>query len=226
MNGWLASGIYTETGKSFFNYVRKIIDTAKETKPQKIAVIGAAWCTIPQELAQLDFVNSIDVIDIDGAVFQIAEKEFLQQPLSQKINPITQSARGWLYDMQKKWVVYDMIIVDVYNGISLPDEVVTQEFFAALHNVSKTIVMNIITDVWFESDFSQSLFASMQQVLPSWYRTDANYSTWKVWEIANFIMTDYVFVWYEKLPTSKTPVIFTDDKNIADEKRVDMMFAK
>ncbi len=95
----------------------------------------------------MDFVQHIDVVDIDPAVFEIAEKEFLQKPLSAKITPIPQSARGWLYDAQKSNKKYDLIVVDVYNGISLPDEVLTQEFFAALQQVSDTVMMNIITDV-------------------------------------------------------------------------------
>jgi spermidine synthase len=56
---------------------------------------------LPQELAKLPFVEKIDVIDIDGDVFPIAVEDFLQEDLDEKITPIVQSARGWIYEQQK-----------------------------------------------------------------------------------------------------------------------------
>jgi spermidine synthase len=47
----------------------------------------------------LDFIEKIDVIDIDARVFPIATEYFLQESLHPKITPIVQSARGWIYDM-------------------------------------------------------------------------------------------------------------------------------
>jgi hypothetical protein len=56
---------------------------------------------LPQELASRDFIEHIDLIDIDPRVFPVAEEEFLQEKLNEKITPIVQSARGWIYDQIK-----------------------------------------------------------------------------------------------------------------------------
>jgi hypothetical protein len=56
---------------------------------------------LPQELASRDFIKHIDLIDIDPRVFPVAEEEFLQEKLNEKITPIAQSARGWIYDQIK-----------------------------------------------------------------------------------------------------------------------------
>lgn len=226
MNGGMASGIYTDTWKSLFPYIRQMVEVIQEKKPATIAVIWAAWCTLPQEIAWLDFVQHIDVVDIDPAVFAIAEKEFLQQPLSPKITPIAQSARGWLYDLHKSNKKYDLIVVDVYNGISLPDEVLTQEFFVSLQQVSDTVMMNIITDVWFTSSFSQTLFATMQSVFWQLYVLDANYQNKNIGDIGNFVVMNTPASWFDTLQQMNTPILFTDDKNPADEMRVRVMFEK
>ena len=226
MNGGMASGIYTKTWKSLFPYIRQMVEVIQQKKPNTIAVIWAAWCTLPQEIASLDSVQKIDVIDIDGAVFAIAEKEFLQHPLSPKITPIVQSARGWLYDAQKNNKKYDLIVIDVYNGISLPDEVLTQEFFASLQQVSDTVMMNIITDVWLQSPFSQTLFATMQSVFGKLYILDANYQHKVVGEIWNFVVMNTMASWFNMVQQMSTPILFTDDKNPADEMRVRVMFEK
>ena len=54
-------------------------------------------------------VESVDIVDIDSRVFEIAEREFLREPLHSKITPIAQSARGWAYDAIQRGERYDMI---------------------------------------------------------------------------------------------------------------------
>jgi spermidine synthase len=100
MNGGWASGIEQTTRQSFFPYVTYIKKIIQASQPKNIAIIGAAGCTLPQEIASQSSLNAIDVIDIDKRVFPIAEKYFLEQPLDSKINPIVQSARGWIHDMK------------------------------------------------------------------------------------------------------------------------------
>ncbi|MBP6085731.1 hypothetical protein KA478_00710, partial [Patescibacteria group bacterium] len=112
MNGGWASGIEQSTRQSFFPYVKHIKKIIETVQPKTVAIIGAAGCTLPQEIASQSSLDAIDVIDIDKRVFSIAADRFLEQHLDNKINPIAQSARGWIHDMIAAGKKYDMIVVD------------------------------------------------------------------------------------------------------------------
>lgn len=226
MNGGRASGIETLTKKSFFPYVRQIVDIIEKERPSRIAIIGAAWCTLPQEIALKDYIAQIDIIDIDKRVFSLAEEYFLQSPLHEKINPIWQSARGWIYDAISSQKKYDMIIVDAYNGISLPDELLTREFFAWMQQLSPKIVMNLIADKSLQSDFSTRFLQTLWDVFwDSIYMFDASStsSTDSVW---NMILTTFSTTWMKPQSLPQWLQSYTDDKNNADELRVQVMFKR
>ncbi len=224
LNWWWASGIELPSKKSFFPYIRRMYDSANELRPKTIAVIGAAWCTLPQELAKLEFVERIDVIDLDWAVFPIAEQHFLQEPLDKKIHTITQSARGWIYDQERLWKKYDLIVIDAYNGTSLPDELVTKEFFVGLHNISDIVAANLISDNEMISDFSRSMISTMQSAWWNLYIVNASSDPHdKLWNVV--IANRKLSFMRDVSPVSWVP-IFTDDKNISDTLRVDVMYGK
>ena len=48
-----------------------------------------------------------------------------------------------------------MIIIDAYNGASIPEELLTKEFFEGIHALTPKLMINVITDRPMESDFSQ-----------------------------------------------------------------------
>jgi Spermine/spermidine synthase domain len=222
LNWWWASSIDIDTKRSFFPYVRTIVDVIKDKKPKTIAVIWAAWCTLPQEVAQLDFVENIDVIDIDARVFPIATQYFLQESLHPKIIPIVQSARGWIYDMTQVSKKYDMIIIDAYNGTSLPDELVTKEFFAWLKQLSPNLMINMISDKRLVTPFSQYFLATIQDVFPTVVYADAS-STPADYPLGNMILATFD-VWTMQATPHYTNDLFTDDKNNVDALRVAVMY--
>ena len=81
MNGSHSSGIDVATGKSYFGYIQKITDIIDQEKPKKLLIIGAAGFSLPQDIAKRDYVERVDVCDIDGSLDVIAEKYFLQEKL-------------------------------------------------------------------------------------------------------------------------------------------------
>lgn len=226
LNGGWASGIDIETGKSFFPYIKEIARLVSEQKPARIAVIGAAWCTLPQEIAQMTGVESVDIVDIDSRVFEIAEREFLREPLHSKITPIAQSARGWAYDAIQRGERYDMIVVDVYNGISLPDELVTVEFFADLKKLTDRVVMNVIADRALESDFSQRFLSSVQRAgLDTWlYDATLGVPEGYAPRLGNMILATYPVEEYVRHEIDNMKPFF-DETNDADHERVKVMYA-
>lgn len=225
MNWWRASSINLDTNTSFFPYIRAMSDIIIARKPARIAVIGAAWCTLPQEIAWLDFVEQLDVIDIDKRVYPIAEQYFLKEQLHPKINPIVQSARGWIYDAIKDWKKYDMIIVDAYNGTSLPDEIVTQEFFAWIKQLSDNIFINMITDKPLTSTFSRMFIDTLRQSFPNIYYKDVS-STSAGYLLWNLIFASFDHPQLAVLDIQWEGKVFTDDKNTVDHHRVALMYNK
>ncbi|MFZ2255851.1 MAG: fused MFS/spermidine synthase [Patescibacteria group bacterium] len=96
MNGSNSSGLDITTGKSYFSYIQDITRIIDTQKPKKILVIGAAGFTLPQDIAGRDYVEQVDVCDIDGALDTIAEEHFLGEKLHPKIHFYKQSARYFI----------------------------------------------------------------------------------------------------------------------------------
>ena len=123
-------------------------------------------------MAQKDYVERIDTLDVDPSVKHISEKYFQQKPLHEKITFIAQSARGFMHQAIENNVFYDAILVDAYNGTSIPEELVTREFFLDLKKMSDSIMLNMIMDTAMDTAFSRHLMATLQEAWPEgvWYK--------------------------------------------------------
>ena len=148
MNGENSSAISVSTKHSPFRYIQEVAKQTKRLQPKRILVIGTAGFSYPYEVSELDFVEQIDAVDIDPSVKHIAEKYFLEEQLSQKINFIPQSARYFVHEALEQWKIYDLIFVDAYHGKSLPAELTTLEFFQDLDTLvgSGVVMFNMIWD--------------------------------------------------------------------------------
>lgn len=113
-------------------------------------------------MASRDEVVLVDTVDVDPAVKRVAEDHFLQKKLNEKINFIPLSARGFLKDAILQKTFYDSVLVDAYIGTSIPEELVTYEFFTDLKKVSSHVMLNMILDTELRSDFTQHVFATLQ----------------------------------------------------------------
>lgn len=129
MNGAFSSGINPETMKSPFPYIRKFVSITEKEQPKHILVIGAAGFVYPLEVSWLQSVERIDTVDIDPQVKNIAENNFLFQDLPKKVVFYPHSARWFVNQALKNNTTYDLIVLDAYNGRSIPDELTTVEFF-------------------------------------------------------------------------------------------------
>lgn len=208
LDGAFSSGINLDDKKSFFNYIQEVEKLVEEQKPKNILVIWAAGFTFPRDVSQFDFVENIDVIDVDKDLKEIAEMYLLEEKLSEKINFYAQPARYFLNTIEGK--KYDMVFVDAYSGKSLPPQVLTQEFFQQLTEVSEAIYLNIIMDTSLQSTFSQSLLNTLVESFPKAYYKDVwvskrNYFT-------NFIVSNKELKGYHQVNVQKAD-IYTDNKH-------------
>lgn len=189
LDGAFSSGIFLENKKSFFSYIRETENKILELKPKNVLVIWAAGFTLPRDISQYDFIENIDVIDVDSSLKEIAENYFLEEKLSDKINFHAQPARYFLNTIE--WKKYDFILVDAYSGKSLPPQVLTKEFFQKLIEVWDTVMLNIIADSMRETNFSKNLFTTIESEFQNVYYKDVNRSIWA--KITNFLVTNKKF---------------------------------
>ena len=179
-------------------------------KPKRILVIGTAWFTYPYQLSKLDYVQQIDAVDIDPSIKKIAEDHFLEEKLSDKIVFIPQSARYVINQAVKNWTKYDLILIDAYNGKTLPDELATTEFFAWLQQLTtpQGIIANFILDTNLDSNLARNVLTTRRDVFGDVWTKNVSNNPQKTFD--NFIVTatqptpDY---------TNFTPIwqLYTDD---------------
>jgi len=211
INKAFASAIIDAAKKSPFGYIREAITITEESKPKTVLVIGSAGFTYPYEAAQIEWVERIDTVDIDPSLQKIAEEYFLEDTLPNNVSVYAQPARHFVNQAIKQERTYDMIFIDAYNGKTIPEQLLTVEFYQKLKLISSNgnIVMNMISDKSLESDFfrrgAATIHAGFNEKL---YAKDVSYS--EEWKIGNIILAtkkwdeDYVS------PTLLWPV-YTDN---------------
>lgn len=96
-------------------------------KPASILVIGLGGGTLPKTLNRLYPDAAIDVVEIDSAVYRVAQQFFDFQESEQMKVSIT-DARVFVKRAQIRKESYDLIILDAFTGEYIPEHLMTQEF--------------------------------------------------------------------------------------------------
>lgn len=211
-NLWYSSGIDIKTKESYFNYIKEIKSQILNWNYENIAIIWAAWFTLPQELSKENKIKNIDVIDVDPELKDISEKYFLQEKISKKVNFIPESARYFINKSINENKKYDAIVIDIYIWKSLPAQTLTYEFYKSLTQISDDIFINIITDRDMKSEFSKRLLKTMFQAFWNVEYKDVNAYT-SMSKNTNFVVTNKETDWYKKYSSDENENIYTDDKN-------------
>ncbi len=224
-NGAYSSAIYLDDqeDESPFKYINEILRISDIVKPKKVLIIGAAWFVYPQLLSSRQYVEDIVAVDIDPSVKRITEEYFFNESLESKIEFIPRSARGVIYDFEKEWERFDLIFLDAYNDKSVPEELVSLEFFedvSALLTEGGVIAANMILDPSFESDFSQSSLSTMGAWIWSLRSKNVTGNPWSV--LDNVMVLNREFTWYTPVSVSKQ--IYTDDRSRAGVDNVKMLY--
>lgn len=211
-----ASAIYVDTKESPFTYARETMDIIEKLKPASILVIWTAWFTLPFEAAKLSYVERIDAIDIDPRVKDIAEKHFLFESLPQKITFYPESARFFVNQAIQSWKKYDVILIDAYNWKSLPEELVTYEFFSWIKQLIRNpswLIFNFIHDTNTTSGLAVNVYTTLSYVFGDMYTKNVSQNKEK--DMDNFIVTTQKFDrTYISVPTEWT--VYTDDKRTTE----------
>ena len=144
----LESYVDTETGKmgakyleyyDLFEYLNK---DAKST-----LLIGGAAYTYPIHYLQKYKDKTIDVVEIDDKMTQIAKEQFGLNVNDERLKTYSQDGRSFLNYSKNK---YDTILIDAFKGVNAPFELTTYEALTNAKNMLNekgVVITNIISSL-------------------------------------------------------------------------------
>lgn len=183
INGNYSSKFNPQTGRKheYIEFAERIaINPTLEDEnlaPKEILIVGAGGFTIGHH----DRKNNYTFLDIDPDLLEVAEKLILKEKLSANKTFIPQEARAYLAASKKK---FDFIYLDAYlGGVSIPEHLVTQEFFMQVKGALSddgVMIANFIASPNFSNVFSRSLDNTLRSVFPhiSRHVIQNNFDSW------------------------------------------------
>ncbi len=223
-NGSYASAIFADDLSSPFGYITEALQRSVQLRPQRVLVIGGAGFTYPYQLAQESTtIQHIDVVDVDPAVLEVAEEQFLRTDLPDIVHFHAQPARFFLTQQHEP---YDIIFVDAFYGKAIPGQLTTVEFFQDTQEMlapDGVLMMNAILDEDLDSNLSLHLLGSMQHVFTDIrsLSTSEKKSTRTADAIGNIMLTTRpLHASYAR--TQASPLVYTDDRRTTERDTVEL----
>ncbi|MDB5187092.1 MAG: spermine synthase [Candidatus Saccharibacteria bacterium] len=206
------SGIYiNDPNKLVFWYTQRMVEVvAQAPKHDRILVLGGGAFTLPQYLATTYPDSTIDVVEIDPKLADIARQYFYYKD-PKNVNMIFEDARTYINKSQQK---YDAILVDVYSDSSVPFSLTTKEYGQQIERLladKGIVIVNMIAGPY-------GPCGELLNVLDAPYRqsmTYARYKTQRVGSVKSNIIVTYSkrpIQWTESFPLNiHTAVTYTDN---------------
>lgn len=126
-------------------------------RDRRVLVLGAGGFT----LSHREPLNHYTYVDIDPAVKDIAERDFLREPIRGEF--VVADARAYVRDTALR---YDVVVVDVYSALtSIPAHLVTREFWRTTRRALATdgvMVANLLLDPQLATPYARNLLATIE----------------------------------------------------------------
>jgi spermidine synthase len=137
--------------------------------PRRILVVGLGGGILPRSLAKLLPDATIDSVEIDEAVVDVAKKWFLFAP-SDRVRVAVQDGRVYVKRALKNGTRYDLVFLDAYDHEYVPEHLLTREFLQEVRGllapggavVANTFSSSRLYDS--ESATYAAVFGSFQQL--------------------------------------------------------------
>ena len=144
----LESYINQETGEmgATYLYYYDLFEYYNKEANDALMIGGAAY-TYPMHYLKKYQNKTIDVVEIDEKMTQIAEEEFGLDKNNPNLGLITQDGRSYLNYNEKK---YDTVFIDAFKGLNAPFELTTYEAMQKVYNSldeNGTVITNIISAI-------------------------------------------------------------------------------
>jgi spermidine synthase len=210
LNGAYSSWIYKDTKESYFRYIVETQSLLNEIRPKNVLVIWWAGFTFPYYISKLDFIENVDVSDIDSELYNISQKYFLEEKFNNKIKFYWIPAEYLITQKSKEWKKYDFIFIDAYTWKSVPSQLLTKEFYEWLKQISNWV---IIFNYIFDQDKSSTYYKkTINTLLTTMWNVYMKWASDFIWQYWNFLVINKKYNWYEKVDDFKDEWIYTDDK--------------
>ena len=102
--------------------------------PRTILVVGLGGGTLPRTLARLLPDADIDVVEIDPAVVDVAQKYFGFRP-DGRIHLTVQDGRAYVRAALRGSKRYELVMLDAYEHQYIPEHMLTREFLAEVRSL-------------------------------------------------------------------------------------------
>lgn len=130
-------------------------------------MIGGAAYTYPTYYLNKYNDKTIDVVEIDEKMTELAQKEFGLDVENPRLKIYTQDGRSFLNSTQNK---YDTILIDAFKGLNAPFELTTYEALQKAKNAlndNGIVITNIISSLeGNDDDFIKYEYATYKEVFP------------------------------------------------------------
>jgi len=221
LNGGRASAIFADTGATSVRYVLEADRLLAAAPCALVLAVGAAGFTFPRDASSLPVVQRVDAVDVDPVVLDVAERQFLLQPLSAKIRFFPLSARYVLRRLRAQGARYGFTLLDAYTGKAIPAELLSREFLADVRAVSARTAANVILDRASESDFARNVLATFRQVFGRVWTKDVDPGDS---DPTNLLITDWPIPGSAEWTGAGT--VYLDDRNSADRDHTRMIWSE
>jgi spermidine synthase len=105
-----------------------------QDNPASILIVGLGGGTLPKALSQLFPSAVIDVVEIDAAVYRVAQ-QFFDFKESDQVKVSVADARVFVKRAQIRKNSYDIIILDAFTGEYIPEHLMTREFLEEVRSL-------------------------------------------------------------------------------------------
>lgn len=126
-----------------FDYNQRFYEIILSQLPQSVLVIGGGAFTFPKAVAERFPSVSVDVVEIDPLLLELARKYF-ELPNSPNLSVVIGDGRQFIAAHQAQ---YDFIVVDAFKEYDIPRSFITPEAaqdFARLLRPKGTLAINLI----------------------------------------------------------------------------------
>lgn len=146
-SGWQSAVYLKDPDILVFNYMRAYrLANDIDPRPQKALMIGGAGYTFPRNFLASNVNASMDVVEIDPKMTEIARKYFFLKD-DNRMNIIHQDARTFVKNSRDK---YDVVFLDAFSGVTPPPHLTTQEFMSGLGDLltdNGALFINLLSTV-------------------------------------------------------------------------------
>lgn len=168
LDGKLDSAMYLDSDDLVFEYTKYYrLANAYNTDIKKILVIGGAGYSVPKDFLQKGV--AVDVVEIDPALTELAEKYFNLPTTNYPLLTIHHED-GRTFLNKQKGEQYDVIMLDAFKSYSIPYQLTTTEAVQKMKQLLKPngiVMANVIAAV--EGDkggFLQAEYQTFKQSFP------------------------------------------------------------